>query len=235
MRVHTLSLILLGLCAAAFPVPAQSMIRRSDAQGPIKRIIAAQADGKLALLSLNPGIPIRASDVVLDTVARPLQAPIRIWRGRVVSVSSIHPYLVASSENIIWRLGGFSSPELTSLTARFPERLRSVADAVERARALARLADPNGAVDVRFVGAMQSPADSSVAERWRSARPRGWPVDSVATPNDSTFVVQLTALSRNDWSGYGRGWVPIAYRFTMDAEGNVLAWARRAAEQLPER
>jgi hypothetical protein len=206
-----------------------------DAQGAgstawvneVKQVVAAQAAGEAALSSATMHSRFTQWSVELDSL--PLGWPgFRFFRARLWSSSHRHPYLLVYDGSRIYRLGGFTGPEVIALTQRSPVTTATNAAALSRAKDIARLLDQNGAVDIVFPWDSQQSSDAnSLAARWRHAIPETWPRDTVVQAEGGrTRVIALTVLSKVTW-GMADAWLPVAYSVVLDEQGLLKAWARR--------
>lgn len=155
------------------------------------------------------------------------------WRLRLRATSHAHPYIVASIQERVFRLGGFAEPQLRELSRSIPRAIRGPSDATQRAQAFATLIDPNGAATIR---SNRSPT-SDDADTNRTAvppgnLPRGWPQDTVVVFGDTLYQITLNVMSFADWVLRG-AWQPIGYTFLLSSRGEVLAWSRREGEYYP--
>jgi hypothetical protein len=202
-----------------------------NAQGSaptMRAYIAEQARSELAVRARTATPSVDPSSVRLEKVPD-LADGIEVWRGTISSDHS-HPYLLALIGGETFRLGGFSAPELRAFAARLGRGPLTRTGAVSRARSLALLADPNGAIQEIFVtGADQPGYISLVATAWSRHAPADWPIDTTVANAGGGWRVRLTLLSRATRT-YTLHWVPTAYCFDFDRDGQLTAWAQRSGE-----
>ena len=194
-------------------------------------LIAAQVQTELALhFSDVPSQQVHPAEIELTPVSR--LGELSLWRGSVSSIDHWHWYLVGAKDSQLLRLGGFESPELIeALTAtglgvdpRRPSSLRMAG------QLLAKMADPEGAVEVVFPGGEESQHDSKViVQKWEGMRPHRWPADTIFHMPGDAAEVRITALSFRT-RAMTPVWVPIQYVFLFSARGDLVAWSSRFGE-----
>ena len=216
-------LTLLGLAAHPTSLEAQ---RSVEAQ----RLVAAELAAFMALADpagRDPVFPARA--IRVQRVSGEFGS-LAVWRA-TLPVSHAPPYLLLETDGRLLRLGGFSSPELASVRLGSATPRSDLSLLRVQASMLARLVDPNGALQV-CEPASPRVSDCPLAE-WRARMPRDWPGDTTFV-NDDMLTVRMTVLSKNLHS-YSLEWTPVAYAFVFSADGHVAAWSARRFEAFVAR
>jgi hypothetical protein len=199
-----------------------------DTQIKMREYVLAQALTELATRAHVQPSAVEAGAVRLERVTG-IAEGLDLWRATLPSDHS-HPYLLASVNDKVLRLGGFAAPELSVVTSQLARGTMTDRDARGAAEQLALLADPNGAIQRIFVDRGDQPEYvSTVVTAWRRRAPRDWPPDTVTAVESGGWFVRLTLLSRATRS-YTLHWMPFAYCFAFDGEGRLLAWTQRAGE-----
>lgn len=217
-------LTLLGLAAHPTSLEAQQSV---EAQ----RLVAAELAAFMALADpggRDPVFPARA--IRVQRVSGEFGS-LAVWRA-TLPVSHAPPYLLLETDGRLLRLGGFSSPELSSVTLGSAATRSDLPSLRVQASILARLVDPNGAMQVCEPASPQV-SDCPLAE-WRARMPRDWPGDTTFVNDDDMLTVRMTVLSKNLHS-YSLEWTPVAYAFVFSADGHVAAWSARRFEAFVAR
>jgi hypothetical protein len=197
----------------------------------MRAAVAAQATCDLSLSALHGSGGVDTSGVEL--VPGPaISGGIKLWRARIWSLSHWPPYLLGSHEDQFLRLGGFTAPDVEEATSLLGTRIASLKDARAYAQTLATLLDPNAASALIFPSVPDSSSYArAVIATWRRASDKNWPEDSSASLPGRTYSVRITVLSREMWA-QGEVWMPIGYSFRIDAQGRLMAWAKRLGESF---
>lgn len=195
----------------------------SEGQGFRSRAARVVADQ--AAVDFGPGaLPeLRFGDVRFDSIAAPILG-VTLWRGSLVDVSHLNPYIVASVRGspIPLALGGFPAPKLEEFAAALALTVKNKSDAEREARWLITALDPNGAVELRFFSDSVSRSDSVHAILQQLASQ--FPLDTSWSQDGRVYFVRRTVLSRVSSSGYGSPWLPVSYSFLLDSSGHLIAW-----------
>lgn len=198
----------------------------------VLQIIATQVDMEHNLWSLPLDTSNLGRQISVERVHLSEGLDFTLWRGRLWTSTHWRPYLVATDNTHTWRLGGFPGPELADL-ARNRRLMATTPDsAVELARILAALLDPNGAARLIYLGhANSTPGEAPIVEAWRRKAPKGWPVSATTRFGNGSLRVQMSVLSLVEHD-QGTPWQGIAYSFDFLPSGYFGGWAVRQSEHF---
>lgn len=210
-------------------VAPSGVLLAQEGQLTMRQYVAGQAWTEIMLRTASLPTPVATGAIQLERVVGTSNG-LDLWRATLPSDHS-HPYLLATMDGEVVRLGGFANPELgvvalgRSLGEVNAEKVRTLSEE------LALLADPNGALQWVYVGKADGPGyASTVSSAWRKIMPRNWPRDTVVATAGG-WLTRLTLLSR-DTRSYTLHWVPLAFSFEFDRKGRLMAWAERAGESF---
>lgn len=188
-------------------------------------VVVAQANAEYGLVQgTQPKRFTRLDFQVGPTLPMPGMVVCRVL---VQTSNNRHPYLVALQGNRVWRLGGFSSPELIGVSSVLAQSKPTI-DIREVALHLARLGDEHAALELASVQSFQPQA-------WAEQRPLDWPDDTVDSLAGGNLAVTLTVFSRAVEDDFADGWDPLLYRMEFRPNGTLVAWAKRRGERLSGR
>lgn len=215
-------LFTLGLCGTQCGI-----LWAQESQLIMRQVVAGQARTEIALQTSSQPT-LAAADAIRLVRVVGVADGLDLWRATLPSDHS-HPYLLATLNGAVVRLGGFTAPELRAVASRFASGGLDTQRVRARSEQLALLADPNGAVQWVYVTKADQPGyGSTVVSAWRKRAPKDWPRDTVLATQAGWFA-QLTLLSR-DTRSFTLHWVPLALSFEFDRDGQLLAWAQRRGE-----
>lgn len=222
-RIRGLALIL-GTIAA---MPPRARAQTPAAEAP--EILAAEAalvEFALTAPRQPPTIGPRSIEMqAADTLGAAV-----ILRGTLAISDHWHWYTVAVTKDRSFRLGGFSAPELEAFAQHLRGADTSSLDPVAVSRLLARVADPEGAINTAFPNhSGQGVGADAVLAQWHRLRPSDWPADTITRRSDGRVLVRLTMLSERT-RAMTPVWVPTLYSFLYDRRGALRTWARWEGE-----
>lgn len=206
----------------------------SEAQvgNEIRSLVAASGTAELQMAapwSSTP--PLSQADVDVDSIG--IVGSIALWRATLNNVDHWHWYLLAANGGIVYRLGGFQAPELLAVDAAVGDA--GATSLWARSALLARLADPEGAINVVREGeAGRRPDGDSAMVKWQLFRPKSWPRDTVVRFDGGSALVKITVLSERT-KAITPVWVPSLYVFLYDASRHLVAWSRLEGEAFGRR
>jgi hypothetical protein len=189
------------------------------------RILVAEAGStELQLVGqLTSGRLLSQADVDLDSIEQ--VNSFALWRATLNNVDHWHWYLLAAEGGKLYRLGGFQAPELLAFAGALGDP--GPGSIQDRSFLLARLGDPEGAINVALESRVdRSPAGDSAIAKWKSFRPESWPRDTVLRLGDGGVLVRMTLLSERT-KAMTAVWVPSLNVFLYDANRRLVAWSRR--------
>lgn len=193
-----------------------------SANSRVLDLVTAQANAEYGLVR---GTKPKRFGVLDFQVGPALTVPgIVVCRVLVQTSNNRHPYLVAVMGRKVWRLGGFSSPELIEVSSVIAQSKPRI-DIRDAALHLARLGDEHAALEFASAQTFQPKA-------WAEERPSDWPADTVDSLDDGNFAVTLTVFSRAVEDDFADGWDPLLYRMVFQPNGTLVAWAKRRGERL---
>ena len=217
-----------GFVAFILVAPANVLLAQGD-RLIMQQYVASQAFTELALRTHSQSTRVAPNDIRLERVVGIVDG-LEVWRATLPSDHS-HPFLVASLNGGLVRLGGFTAPELSTVASYLVRDRLDVRKVRALAEQLALLGDRNGAVQSIFAAKADQPSYVSlVALAWKKQTPSDWPPDTVVATKDG-WVAQLTLLSRNTRS-YALDWEPLVFSFEFDQRGRVLGWAERTGQSF---
>lgn len=205
---------------------------RAQASDEMRLLVAASGSTELQMVvSLTSGRLLSQADVEIDSIKQ-VQG-FALWRATLNNVDHWHWYLLAAEGGKLYRLGGFQAPELLAFAAALGDP--GPGNIQARSFLLARLGDPEGAIDVALGSRVdRSPAGDSAMTKWKSFRPESWPRDTVMRLDDGKVLVRMTMLSERT-KAMTPVWVPSLYVFLYDASRSLVAWSRLEGEPFGRR
>jgi hypothetical protein len=222
LKLHTALAI-----AASMAFSAASEAQDTGVAGAMRSAVASQLRSELILWALVEGAVPPADSGLIQLYPVPVLPGLSVWRAEVPNVSHWHPYLLANIDSRVFRLGGFTTPDLVAYVAAALSKEFSPDSAVSRATLFARLLDPHGSTRVIPLASAAADTDAKRALETLNANRQGdWPRDTVLRFGANTLV-RLTVFSLNAGTGYGNHWVPIGYAFDFANDGRLQGWSRR--------
>ena len=177
---------------------------------------------------VDPQIPgERSWEVELEHVEIPSDTDryFIVLKARIPALLHWHAYVIATSGEAVWRLGGFRAPEVIEFAEHLSLKASDEQSASTLGGLFCRLLQPE--VDKALLPA-HDPADTvdpALAAWWSGNRPSNWPLDEAKRTDDAGWVVQVTTLFRVQ--NYGVRGHAVGCRFVFDQHGQLVAWATR--------
>ena len=205
---------------------------KAQSNDEMRSLVAASGTAELQLAApLTSSRLLSQADVEIDSVEK--VGSVGLWRATLGNVDHWHWYLLAAEGGKVYRLGGFQAPELLAFDAALGDP--GAANVEARSFLLARLGDPEGAIDVALESRVdRSPAGDSAMTKWKSFRPESWPSDTVMRLDDGKVLVRMTMLSERT-KAMTPVWVPSLYVFLYEASRSLVAWSRLEGEPFGRR
>ena len=231
MRVSATAARLFSALATVSLVSNCTWAQRSAGVG------AVEADASRSATEMRAAIRFAAEATDRSLAARELRVePLEINDAGCSAMQAIRASFPASphdpqfiavvKRNKVFRLGGFTSPDVAALVAEVRVGTGSP-ELLGLSRCMARLLDPNGAVllvplgDV--VALVGNGANLTVSSRWNAARPHYATADTVVRRSDGTSWTRVSVLSGREQLD-GVEWTWRSYVLAFDRDGELLVW-----------
>lgn len=212
-------IVRIGITALAVSVlTAHGQATGAISSGVYDAVAIRVAQDASTELALTPDAEtVAPGDVRIDSVIV-LGKRLRVYRAWVAR-DHWHAYQVGVVGDTLIPLGGFQNPDLVTAAAKLPRQIKSSPNIRATAERLALLGDGNGAVQYLF-------RSKTYRTTWRNLLPDPWPPDTMVNLRNGNVRAVITILSQDSHS-YTQSWTPVAYAFTFDHTGQLLAWASR--------